>query len=127
MTREAPTAEGAEASARALLEDLPNLHDWGRGPEVGGLDKRIGERLIAEVRRYERARVLETGAGASTLLFCCLEPGALTTIAPDASLQERTLAEAEVRGIATDPLRFLCERSELALPRLVANGEHFDV
>jgi len=126
MTREAATADAAETSARALLDDLPRLHDWGRGPEVGGLDKRIGERLIAEVGRYERTRVLETGAGASTLLFCCLQPGALTTIAPDASLQVRTMAEAETRGIATTPLRFLCERSELALPRLVANGERFD-
>jgi hypothetical protein len=30
-------------SAQALLEDLPRLHDFGRAPEVGGLDKRIGE------------------------------------------------------------------------------------
>jgi hypothetical protein len=114
-------------SAQALLEDLPKLHDFGRGLEVGGLDKRIGERIIAEVTRYDAPRIVETGAGASTLLFCCLEPQAITSIAPDASLHERMLAAAREREIPVDRLQFLCEQSELALPRLFALGERFDV
>ena len=34
----------------------PRLHDWGRGPEVGGLDTPIGERIIAELGRFEAPR-----------------------------------------------------------------------
>jgi len=116
-----------EEAARALLADLPRLHDWGRGPEVGGLDVRIGERLIAELGRFEAPRVIETGAGASTLLFCCLGPAALTTIAPDAGLRDRMMAEAERRGIPTGPLTFHTEQSELTLPRLQADGDRCDV
>jgi hypothetical protein len=115
------------AAARALLADLPRLHRWRGEPEVGGLDQRIGERIIAELGRHPAPRVIETGAGASTLLFCCLQPRDLVSIAPDEALGDRMLAEAEAREIATDRLRFLCERSELALPRLVADGEHFDI
>ncbi len=120
------TANDTEVAARALLADLPRLHDWGRGPEVGGLTQPIGNRIITELARYDSPRVVETGAGASTLLFCCLEPGAVTSIAPDAALRDRMLAEAAARGIPIDRLRFVCEQSELALPRLAAAGERFD-
>jgi hypothetical protein len=125
--RTEPALDRRAATARALLDDLPKLHDFGRGPEVGGLDKQIGERIIAEVSRHEAPRIVETGAGASTLLFLCLEPKALTSIAPDAGLHERMLAEAHEREISTDRLQFVCEQSELALPRLFALGERFDI
>jgi hypothetical protein len=115
-----------EAAARALLADPPRLHDWGQGPVVGGLTQRIGERLIGELGRYDSPRVIETGAGASTLLFCCLEPDAVTSIAPDAGLRDRMLAEAAAREIPTDRLRFLCDHSERALPKLAEAGEHYD-
>jgi hypothetical protein len=115
-----------EAAARAVLADPPRLHDWGRGWEVGGLTNRIGERLIAELGRYDSPRVIETGAGASTLLFCALEPAAATTIAPDAGLRDRTLAAASERGISTERLRFICDRSELALPKLAEADERCD-
>jgi methyltransferase family protein len=114
-------------AARALLDDLPKLHDFGRGREVGGLNKHIGERIIAEVSRHDAPRIVETGAGASTLLLLCLEPQSLTSIAPDFGLHERILAEAGERKIPVDRLEFLNEQSELALPRLFALGKRFDV
>jgi hypothetical protein len=114
-------------TARALLADLPRLHIWRGVPEVGGLDQSIGDRIIAELDRYDLPRVVETGAGATTLLFCCLDPGAVTSIAPDDALRDRMLAEAASREISVDRLRFICERSEVALPRLAADGERLDV
>jgi hypothetical protein len=121
-------ASGSGATAaRSLLDDLPKLHDWGRGLEVGGLNVKIGQRIIAEVSRYDDPRIVETGAGASTLLFLCLEPRSITSIAPDARLHERILAAAEERAISVERLEFLCEQSELALPRLFALGGRFDV
>src|SRR5215216_3600597 len=116
----------SEAVARALLADPPRLHDWGRGWEVGGLTHRIGERLIGELGRYDAPRVIETGAGASTLLFCCLEPEAVTSIAPDPALRDRMLAAGADRGIPTERLRFICDRSELVLPKLAEAGDRFD-
>ena len=77
--------------------------------------------------RYDSPRVIETGAGATTLLFCCLEPNALTSIAPSSELHDRILAEAATREIGVELLRFLCERSEIALPRIAADGDRFDV
>jgi hypothetical protein len=87
----------------------------------------IGERIIAELARYDSARVIETGAGASTLLFCCLESDSVTSIAPDAGLRDRMLHEAAARDISTDRLRFICDHSERVLPRLADQGEQFEV
>jgi hypothetical protein len=114
-------------NASELLANLPRLHRWRGTEQVGGLNTRIGDRMIAEFNRYDSPRVVETGAGATTLLFCCLDPGALTSIEPDAALRDRILVEAAAREISVAPLRFLCERSEVALPRLTADGERFDV
>lgn len=111
----------------ALLADLPRLHHWGGEAQVGGMNSEIGERIINELKGYDAPRVLETGAGASTLLFCCLEPGDVTSIAPDEGLRESLLADAAKRDIEVDRLRFLCERSEIALPRLAADDERFDI
>jgi Methyltransferase domain len=115
-----------EAAARALIADPPRLHDWGRGWEVGGMTGRIGERVIAELARFDSPRVIETGAGASTLLFCALEPAAVTSIAPDEGLRDRTLAAASERGISTDRLHFICDRSELVLPKLAEEGDCYE-
>lgn len=111
----------------ALLANLPKLHHWWGEDQVGGLNNRIGERMIGEIGRYDQPRIVETGAGATTLLFCCMDPAALTSIAPDAELRDRILAEAEKREISVEPLRFLCERSEVALPRIAADEDRFDV
>jgi hypothetical protein len=113
--------------ADALLADLPKLHEWGGVEQVGGLNATLGERMIEELARYDSPRVVETGAGATTLLFCCLGASALTSIAPNAELHDRILAEAAAREISVDSLRFLCERSEVALPRIAAEDERFDV
>ena len=126
MTTESALDQRA-AAAQALLDDLPKLHDWGQGWVVGGLNQQIGKRIIAEVTRYEEPRIVETGAGASTLLFCSLEPQALTSVAPDPGLHERILATAREREIPVDGLEFLSERSELALPRVFALGGRFDI
>jgi hypothetical protein len=111
----------------ALLADLPRLHHWGGEDQVGGLNAKLGNRIISEVARYEAPRIVETGAGATTLLFGCLQSASLTSIAPDAKLRDRILAEAEERGIALNGLRYICDRSEVVLPKLAGEGERFDV
>jgi Methyltransferase domain len=121
----------AQAAARTplqeLLADLPKLHSWGGEKQVGGLNTVIGDRLISELQRYDSPRVIETGAGATTLLFCCLDPGGLVSIAPDADLRDRIFAEAAKRQISLKRLFFVCDRSELALPRIAADRNRFDI
>ena len=114
------------SDAEALLADLPRLHRWGGVDRVGGLTPRIGQRIVAELSRYDAPRIVETGAGATTLLFCCLDPSALTSIAPNADLRDRILAEAASREISVESLDFVCERSETALPRVAAAGDRFE-
>jgi hypothetical protein len=113
--------------ARAYLHDLPKLHIWSDVAQVGGLNPYIGGRIIEVVSELGSPRILETGAGATTLLFLLLAPQSVTTIAPDRALHDRVHKEAADRGIDTRPLRFLIERSELALPQLAAAGESIDV
>jgi hypothetical protein len=117
----------APTAARALLADLPKLHHWGGEDQVGGLNSVIGDRMIRELGRYDSPRVIETGAGATTLLFSCLDPGALVSIAPSPELRDRIFAEAIARQISLKRLFFTCERSELALPRIAADRNRFDV
>jgi hypothetical protein len=127
MNDDPATADSATGAARALLADLPRLHRWGGADQVGGLNAQIGDRIIAEVGQHESPRILETGSGATTLLFCCLEPAELISIAPSAPLHERVLAEATRREIAVERLRLICERSEIALPELASEGGELDV
>jgi predicted O-methyltransferase YrrM len=94
---------------------------------VGGLTEAIGDRIVRELVALSSPTVLETGAGATTLLFLCFEPHELTSIAPDQALYEGIREEARLRGIDTRPLRFLDERSEIALPRLADQGGQVDV
>jgi hypothetical protein len=114
------------AEANEFLSDLPALHHWGGPPQVGGLNPAIGRRIIDVMNRYETPRVIETGAGASTLLFLVL--GAeLTSIAPDSALHQRIVDEAGRRQIDLHALRFVCEPSEWALPRLASAGRRVDI
>lgn len=113
-------------TAEAFLTDLPKLHIWDGKAQVGGLNPVIGHRLINELSGIASPTILETGAGASTLLFLQLEPEEVITIAPDEALRDRMLAAAAERAIATERLRFICERSEIALPPMAADGQQLD-
>ena len=124
---EAVVESAAPPAAQALLANLPKLHYWGGEEQVGGLNSVIGGRMIEELARYDSPRVIETGAGATTLLFCCLDPGALVSIAPTAELRDRIFAEATKRQIALKRLFFICDRSELALPRIAIDRNQFDI
>jgi hypothetical protein len=114
-------------AATSLIRDRPRLHRYGGGLKVGGLTKAIADRLVTAVQATDQPVVIETGAGLSTLLFCCLEPLRLTSIAPDPALWDRIVGEAEERSISIEQLRRICDRSDLALPPLAAAGESVNV
>ena len=124
----------------AFLEDLPLLHTWDLGKtwNTGGFQawqlKRMHE-LLTE-RFSEPVRVLETGAGNSTITFLQVPNlEQLVTIAPSAELRDRILGYCEAHGIGTDAMEYRLERSEIALPSIAFGaggqsppdpGPHFD-
>jgi methyltransferase family protein len=117
----------ANRLAGDLLANLPELHHWRGKRQVGGLDRRIGNRIVSEMEAHPSAAILETGAGASTLLFLCLAPSSLTSIAPSQELGDRIVLEAQARSIPSSALRYIADRSELALPVLARDDEQLDV
>jgi hypothetical protein len=116
-------------AANALIQERPPLHDF-RGDGklvVGGLEPAMGRRFITELTALEKPAIIETGAGLSTLLFCCLAPERVTSVSPNMhGLWDRILAEAKKREIDTSALRALHDRSDLALPSLALGGESVD-
>lgn len=109
----------SQEQARALVNDRPALHRNRSGePQVGGLNRAVGERFIDEISSFDRPDICETGTGLSTLVFCALEPASVISISPAPDLHERTLDEAKTRDIDVTGLRFIDDRSERALPLL---------
>ena len=105
--------------ARAVVEERPHLHVSRDGStKDGGLNRRMGERLIREISELDRPRIAETGTGLTTLLFLSLEPDVVISVSPAPELHDRTRVEARRRDIDLSPVRFVDDRSENALPLL---------
>jgi hypothetical protein len=116
----------------AYLGHIPLLHTWDRGRtwNSGGFNAaqlRSMYRIISE--RFEHPRVIETGAGNSTITFLHLDPERVVSIAPDLELRDRIVEYCEGAGITTDRLDFRVARSETELPAVaLAEPEpQFDV
>lgn len=112
------------------LDRLPLLHSWDGGStwNTGGFSPDQLRRLHGIVRAAfpdRPVRVIETGAGNSTLTFLHLEPEQLVTIAPSDTLRDRILAAALERDIDTGPLDFRVARSEFELPAMVLGSDHY--
>jgi len=112
--------EARAKRADEFLRDLPTVHERGSVPaHSGGLNPRLGRVFIDEIANLKGdIRTIETGAGNSTLLFMMLGCTSVTAIAPDEKLGRRIESEAKARRLDTKVLRYLNDRSEVALPRL---------
>jgi len=107
----------------AYLEDLPLLHTWDLGKtwNTGGFQpsqlRRIHE-FVTE--RFPRpVRILETGAGNSTITFLQLKQlEQLVSIAPAADLRDRIVGYCDEHVIDTAAMDFRLERSEIELPAI---------
>lgn len=100
----------------ALFRERPTFH--GHGGEVNW---QVGDDLVRWIMAAvpSEARVLETGAGYSTIAF--LAAGArVTSVAPDADELSRIAAWAGAHGLDTDGLEPIAERSDSALPTMAS-------
>jgi hypothetical protein len=111
----------------AYLDDLPRFHTWDLGVtwNTGGFypsQLRMIERVVTRHFPQRPVRVLETGAGNSTVTFLHLRLEALVAIAPSADLRDRIIAYCTEHEIDVSTLDFRVERSEVALPAIAFGG-----
>jgi predicted O-methyltransferase YrrM len=108
-----------------FLADLPHLHSWDGGKtwNTGGFGPKEISVLfdIVKNRVGGGARVLETGAGLSTVLFLCAGAVKVTSVAPDAALFERIEMFCGTKDYDYSRLEKIIAFSEDALP-LVADA-----
>ncbi|MGH9920443.1 MAG: hypothetical protein ACRD6W_16435, partial [Nitrososphaerales archaeon] len=80
----------------SLFSDPPLLHTWDKGEtwNTGGFSGPDLAWLAELCSSYTAAHVIETGAGCSTLAFLSATDGEVVSIAPDAELRARIVAEA---------------------------------
>lgn len=104
------------------LTSPPNLHSWDGGKtwNTGGFSgpdlRRLREFIDSELG--PQPRILETGAGNSTLTFLFLQPGRLVSIAPDGALFERIRSYCRDHGVDDSPLSAHVACSQWVLPKL---------
>jgi hypothetical protein len=108
-----------------ILKARPKLHGWGDGGLEDIFLRRYAKRLARLREEVGPLRIIETGAGLSTLLFLACEPARLVSIAPDAELESRIFAAAEQFDVNVKPLQFVCAGSQDALPE-ITRDERFN-
>lgn len=104
-----------------LRADRPAFHDAGnaRWDSLPG--------TLEEIRRSVRAgdRTLETGSGASTVVFAAAG-AAHTAVSPDADEHERIRGYCHRIGVDASGVSFVVGRSEDVLPSLLGSGRTLD-
>jgi hypothetical protein len=114
---------------RTYFQDIPLIHTWDGGKtwNSGGFDRRTLEQIVSLIcENFEHPRIIETGAGNSTISFLLCNPKEIISICHDQELYDRITNYCRSQTIPTKPLRTFAERSELALPRIAASGPQFD-
>lgn len=110
-----------------FLSDPPLLHSWDGGVtwNTGGFSRRELEVLIDLVKNEvgPGARVLETGAGCSTIAFLIAGAASVTSIAPDQELFERIFSYCRRKSIIYSSLLIKVAISEDCLPELAVQLE----
>jgi predicted O-methyltransferase YrrM len=112
----------------AYLTDIPLLHHWGGEWRRGGFDAGFLTAIHDTIAEHTRhPRIIETGAGNTTITFLHLDPARVVSIAPDEALRDRITAYCDEHGIPTGALDYRPRRSETELPLVAAEDETFDV
>lgn len=115
-----------------VLGAKAKLHFWDGAWQDGGLSDDILRGLFhyaCEVTATpEGGVILETGAGLSSLAFLAAAPRRVLTVAPNADLRDRILAQISQHGFDAARFAFHLGRSEEVLPALAAQeGQTVDL
>lgn len=113
----------------AYLSKLPELHSWDNGNtwNSGGFSPSNLTRFHELARSIDQCRVVETGAGNSTVTFLLAGCTEVTSIAPEADLFARILSYCRANGIPHDQLDARIGLSQWVLPPLAAARRTYDI
>ena len=115
-----PGGTGLPAGVEPFLRDPPRLHGQGEHRWPGGcqdLARPMLHLITGELARTG-LRVIETGAGLSTLALLAMGWD-VTSVAPDEALGQRIERYADDHGLDRSRWEYIADRSELALPGLL--------
>ena len=120
-------------SLEAYLQNIPLLHSWdgGRTWGSGGFTKEQLKLTIALIQEtFSSPRIIETGAGNSTISFLFCNPSAVISICPDKIIFEKINSYCANHSIGTEQMRGIVGFSEWELPQIAegakATGQFFD-
>lgn len=116
------------------LENIPEIHFWDNKWRTGGFQKHHLSTIMSVLKEHTEGnnlRIIETGAGNTTITFSFLNPQTLISICPDPALKERILEYCSDKNISTDALDIRLERSEIEFPKIAlaqtGSNDKFDV
>lgn len=104
-----------------LIESPPKLHFWGGEWRVGGLGPnqiRLVEHVVQELG--DSVRVIETGAGLSTLVFLALGARVLSLFTKT-DLRERIEKAIQECELPSAEWQYVLGRSELTFPKYLSD------
>jgi hypothetical protein len=115
---------------KEYLSNLPMLHsfDGGISWNTGGFGEHQLEALYSLLKSKLPAapRLLETGAGNTTITMLFLNPSKLITICPDPEVVKRVQLYCTKNNISLGPLEIRDDCSEWVLPELAATARNSD-
>ena len=117
-------------SVDEFLADIPLLHSWDKGKtwSTGGFGARHLQPLRELIESRKLRRIIETGCGASTILFLLLESESVVSVDPSGDVYGRVKAYCETKRISLDNHEMHLERSELVLPDIARDpARQFDL
>ena len=115
------------ANIEKLSADYPRFHQWGgEDAEAGGF-----EEIIVKTADFlkncgvSKPKIIETGAGLSTLTFLLSDAAKLTTVCPEADLIDRITQYCTDKDIDLHKWDVALGASEFVLPSLTRDSECF--
>ena len=111
-------------SVDEFLADIPLLHTWDKGRtwSTGGFRRRHLEPLRRLIEKRRVRRIIETGCGASTILFLLLDTDFVLSIDPSEDLYRRLQAWCDENGVSRAKHEMHLARSELVLPAMAGDA-----
>jgi predicted O-methyltransferase YrrM len=112
------------------LADPPLLHTWddARNWNIGGFSADHLQLIHSLASAIPEARIIETGAGNSSITFLYTRPARLLSVALDESVFRRIEEYCSKAGIDTSRWHRIFEQSETALPKLMLSEKpQFDI
>jgi hypothetical protein len=111
------------------LGNIPAIHTWdgGKNWNSGGFNPTHLEFFISLAEKTRDCRVIETGAGNSTIAFLIADVAEIVSIAPDGTLFNRIRDYCEYNNIPAKNLEAIEAKSEWALPGIAISDRRFDI